>query len=108
DMQHLDNNHCCRYVEKAKAAVEVETSLWQVSTATVSLSFTVKHEDLEMLRSWVNTNRVPLFIVQVFYDCAYALSFTTLEEVIRLPRANPRHVGEEEQKYGNQVKKLFR
>lgn len=92
DLQHLDNEHCEQYVREATAAVEVETSLWQAKVATVSLSFTVKKEDLEALRSWIRDNHVPLFIVQVFYDCAYALPFATLEEVIRLPVKHPRHV----------------
>jgi hypothetical protein len=92
DLQHFDNDHCRSYVEKAKAAIEVETSLWQVNRATVRLSFTVKKEDLEALRNWVSANRVPLFILQVFYDCAYVLPFATLEQVIGLPATNPRHV----------------
>jgi len=92
DLQHLDNENCKPYVNKATAAVEVETSLWQAKIATVRLSFTVKKEDLEALRSWVRENRIPLFIVQVFYDCAYVLPFKTLEEVIALPVTNPRHV----------------
>ena len=92
DLQHFDNDHCRPYVERVKAAIEVETSLWQVKRATVRLSFTVKKEDLEALRNWASANRVPLFIVQVFYDCAYALPFTTLEEVIQLPVTNPRYV----------------
>jgi hypothetical protein len=92
DLQPFDNDHCRPYLEKATAAIEVETSLWQVKRATVRLSFTVKKEDLEALRNWVSANRVPLFIVQVFYDCAHVLAFATLEEVIRLPAANPRHV----------------
>jgi hypothetical protein len=92
DLQHLDNENCERYVRKATAAVEVETSLWQAKVATVSLSFTVKKEDLEALRSWIRDNRVPLFIVQVFYDCAYVLPFATLEEVISLPEDDPRYV----------------
>lgn len=93
DLQHLDNNHCRPYVERAKAAVEVEMSLWQVKRATIPLSFTVKEEDLESLRNWVRANTlVPLYILQVFYDCAYALGFTTLEEVIGAPATNSRHV----------------
>lgn len=93
DLQHLDNDHCRPYVEQAKAAIEVEMSLWQAKKATVPLSFTVKSEDLESLRNWVRSNgNVPLYVLQVFYDCAYALPFTTLEEVIGLPAANPRHV----------------
>jgi hypothetical protein len=47
DLQHLDNNRCRPYVERAAAAIEVETSLWQVQRAIqarVSLSFTVKEE----------------------------------------------------------------
>ncbi|MDQ3802240.1 MAG: AccI family restriction endonuclease [Acidobacteriota bacterium] len=92
DLKHLDNEHCSRYVEKADAAIEVETSLWQVKKATVRLSYTVKVEDLEALRNWVRANKKPLFIVQVFYDCAYALPFATLEEVISLSPTDPRHV----------------
>lgn len=92
DLRHVDNEHCSHYVEKAAAAIEVETSLWQVDKATIKLSFTVKVEDLEALRNWVKANEVPLFIVQVFYDSVYALPFATLEEVIALPKSNPRHV----------------
>jgi hypothetical protein len=92
DLQHLDNHHCGSYVGRAKGAIEVETSLWQVRRATVKLSFTVKEEDLEALRNWVSANNIPLYIVQVFFDCAYVLAFTTLEEVIRLPPTNPRRV----------------
>jgi hypothetical protein len=67
DLQHLDNKHCAGYVRHAAAAIEVETSLWQVRRATVRLSFTVKEEDLAALRNWVRANNVPLFIMQVFY-----------------------------------------
>lgn len=79
-------------MEKAKAAIEVETSLWEVRRTAVQLSFTVKKEDLEALRNWVSANGVPLFVVQVFYDCAYVLPFATPEEVIRLPATDPRNV----------------
>ena len=64
--------------------------------ATVQLSFTVKEEDLQSLQNWVSANKVPLFIVQVFYDCAFALPFSTLEEVIALPATNTRHVPSKE------------
>ena len=95
DLQHFDNDHCRPYIDRAAAAVEVETSLWQVRRAVqegVRLSFTVKEEDLEALRNWVRANGVPLFVVQVFYDEAYALPFETLEYVISLPAGNPRRV----------------
>jgi hypothetical protein len=97
DLQHLDNERCGKYVSKAKAATEVETSLWQVKKATVRLSFTVKQEDIEALRNWLRANTsIPLFIVQVFYDQAYALPFSTLDEVIALPTDSPRHVAAKE------------
>jgi hypothetical protein len=95
DLQHMDNHRCGPYVQEATAAIEVETSLWQVRKALaagVHLSFTVKQEDLDALRNWVRANRVTLFIVQVFYDEVHALPFATLEEVISLSRSNPRHV----------------
>jgi hypothetical protein len=103
DLKHFDNDHCLPYVQGAKAAIEVETSLWQVKLATIRLSFTVKHEDLESLRNWVAANNVPLFIVQVFYDCAYVLPFATLEEVIGLPAAHPRHVAPKEDRTTKKV-----
>src|SRR5207245_739051 len=56
DLQHLDNERCGTFVGEAKAAIEVETSLWQVKKATVRLSFTVKQEDLEALRNWLRAN----------------------------------------------------
>jgi hypothetical protein len=96
DLQHLDNSHCAPYVKAATAAIEVETTLWLVARARqarVQLSFTVKEEDLEALRNWVRSNKqAPLFIVQVFYDEAYALPFDTLEQLIGLPKGNPRRV----------------
>jgi hypothetical protein len=69
-------------VDAATAAIEVETSLWQVKRATVSLSFTVKEEDLGPLRNWARANRPTLHIVQVFYDQAYVLPFSKLEFLI--------------------------
>jgi Helix-turn-helix domain/AccI restriction endonuclease len=95
DLKHADNDRCRPYVQQAKAAIEVETSLWVVSRALaagVNLSFTIKNEDLQALRNWVADNGVPLFIVQVFYDQAYILAFSTVEEVIALPEEDDRHV----------------
>jgi len=79
DLIHWDNTHCAPYIAKASAAIEVETSLWQVSITSVTLSFTVKDEDLQALRAWIRINNIPLYIVQVFYDQVYALAFATLE-----------------------------
>jgi hypothetical protein len=82
DLKHWDNNSCSPYLDQAAAAIEVETSLWQVRVATeaqVSLSFTVKDEDLESLRAWVSHHKIPLYIVQVFYDQVYVLPFSQLE-----------------------------
>lgn len=82
DLQHWDNERCAPYLEHASAAIEVETSLWQVSRAKVRLSFTIKEEDLDALRNWVHGTAIPLYIVQVFYDQAYALPFTKVEYLI--------------------------
>jgi hypothetical protein len=82
DLLHLDNERCWEYVEVATGAIEVETSLWQVKRATVPLSFTVKEEDKGPLKNWVTTNKPPLYIIQIFYDQAYALSFRKLEWLI--------------------------
>ncbi len=82
DLLHWDNDRCRKYVDAATSAIEVETSLWQVKRATVSLSFTVKDEDLGPLRNWVRSNRPPLYVVQVFYDQAFALPFSKLEHLI--------------------------
>jgi hypothetical protein len=89
DLIHWDNTRCSEYVEAATAAIEVETSLWQVKRATVSLSFTVKEEDLRPLRNWVRASRPPLYVVQVFYDQAYVMPFSKLEFLIS-PRAPAR------------------
>jgi hypothetical protein len=82
DLLHWDNVRCREFVEAASVAIEVETSLWQVQRATVPLSFTVKDEDLGPLRNWVRATRPRLYIIQVFYDQAYALPFSTLEFLI--------------------------
>lgn len=93
DLIHWDNNQCELYVRGATAAIEVETSLWQVKVATTTLSFTVKEEDLQALRNWVSGNGVPLFICQVFYDSAYVLAFQVLEDGIAnrsiVPKEDP-------------------
>jgi hypothetical protein len=102
DLKHFDNAACAPYVARASAAIEVETSLWRVEKAIaagVSLSFTVKQEDLEALRNWIKTNSIPLFIIQVFFDTAYVLPFVTLEEVIALPATDPRHAAPERDRY---------
>jgi hypothetical protein len=94
-LKTLDNDRCAEHVAAATAAIEVETSLWIVSRArasNVALSFTVKDEDLESLRNWITDNRVPLYIIQVFYDEVYILPFTTVEQVIALPAEDPRRV----------------
>lgn len=82
DLIHWDNERCTPFLESATVGVEVETSLWMVSRATVDLSFTVKEEDLAALRNWRRTSMVPLYIIQVFFDSAYALPFGTLEYLI--------------------------
>jgi hypothetical protein len=82
DLLHWDNDRCGEFLTAASAAVEVETSLWQVKKSVVQLSFTVKEEDLAPLRNWVKASNVPLYIVQVFYDQVYALPFTTFEYLI--------------------------
>ena len=51
DLLHLDNDRCGEFVVNSTAAIEVETSLWQVKRATVPLSFTVKEEDLGPIRN---------------------------------------------------------
>jgi hypothetical protein len=92
DLIHWDNERCEDYVSSATAAVEVETSLWQVSRATVPLSFTVKDEDLAALRTWVNATSLPLYVFQVFYDQAYVLPFSTLEHLIRPSASTDRKI----------------
>jgi hypothetical protein len=88
DLIHWDNDRCRPYVTAASAGIEVETSLWQVSRVKRSLSFTVKHEDLEALRAWVSSTSLPLYIFQLFYDEAHVLPFSTLEYLIS-PEAPP-------------------
>jgi hypothetical protein len=82
DLLHWNNERCREFVDGSAAAIEVETSLWQTRVATVPLSFTVKEEDLAPLRNWVAANRPALFVVQVFYDQAFALPFKKLEFLI--------------------------
>ncbi|MEW6228057.1 MAG: AccI family restriction endonuclease [Bacillota bacterium] len=82
DLIHWDNKQCAPFVARAAAAIEVETSLWEVTRSRVPLSFTVKEEDLEGLCSWASANDVPLYICQVFYDEAHVLAFSRLEFLI--------------------------
>jgi hypothetical protein len=83
DLLHLDNDRCRDFVANSTAAIEVETSLWQVKRATVPLSFTVKEEDLGPIRNWVRLNHAPLYVIQVFYDQAFILPFKKLEQLIK-------------------------
>jgi len=92
DLIHWDNDRCDTYLANATVGVEVETSLWMVSRATVDLSFTVKEEDVAALRNWTRTSGVPLCIVQVFYDSAYALPFGVLEDLIDEEAGDERRV----------------
>lgn len=95
DLKLFDNPACAPYVRQAKAAIEVKASMWRVEKALkagISLSFTVKQEDLEALRNWIKANNIILFIIQVFFDMAYVLPFDTLQEVIQLPATDRRRV----------------
>jgi hypothetical protein len=78
----MDDKSSRPVVDSAVVAIEVETSVWRVRkyrTATgKDLSFTVKDEDLEPLKTWVAEHRKPLYIAQVFHDTAWMVSFDTV------------------------------
>jgi hypothetical protein len=93
DLQHWDNLQCEPYVRESRAAIEVETSLWDVRRAVaagVSLSFTIKDEDLDALKRWINATGKPLYIIQVFFDQAHVLPFRTLLRLIDEGAIEPR------------------
>lgn len=73
-------------VTKAVAAIEVETSVWRVhkyqAATGKELSFTVKHEDLEPLNTWLAEHKTPLYVVQVFHDSAWMVPFETILALI--------------------------
>ncbi len=66
-------------------------------------SFTVKLEDLRIVRRWILAHHVPHFYVQVFLDSAYAIPF---QEILRLLANGPKDVTLERNKR-NQNKPTF-
>jgi len=69
-------------VKRAVLALEVEHSIWSAKRATragMPLSFTVKEEDVQPLRSWLERYGVPIVVFQVFLDELHACP---LEEVV--------------------------
>lgn len=82
----LPNGEAAPLVAQATLAAEIETSLWKVKKAQEQgreLSFTIKEEDLEPLRTWVRQYQKPLAVIQVFYDQAHIFYFEELEALIR-------------------------
>jgi hypothetical protein len=48
------------------------------------LNFTVKEEDLEVLGRWSGTHEnKKLYYVQFFFDCAFALSFSQIIDLLK-------------------------
>jgi hypothetical protein len=45
-------------------------------------SFTPKLEDLPIVMRWIVVHKVPFFFVQVFFDCAYIISFEKILNII--------------------------
>jgi len=69
-------------VKRAVLTLEVEHSIWSVKRAVqvgTPLSFTVKEEDVQPLRSWLKKYEVPIVVFQVFLDELHACP---LEEVV--------------------------
>jgi len=75
-------------VREAVLGLEVEQSMWFAKRAKKPLSFTVKEEDVEPLRSWQKRFEVPIVIFQVFLDQVHACP---LDEVVsgKRPRRDP-------------------
>jgi hypothetical protein len=62
-------------VKLAVIGLEVELSIWSMKRFTQtgkSLSFTVKVEDVQPLRSWMEKYEIPIVIFQVFLDELHA------------------------------------
>jgi len=88
----LPNGEAAPLVAQAILAAEIETSLWKVKKAQEQgreLSFTVKEEDLEPLRTWIRQHQNPLAVIQVFYDQAHIFYFADLERLIQEGQVRP-------------------
>jgi len=73
--------------KKAILGLEVRSSArlkksFTPSTTTKSLSFTVKLEDLRIVKNWIDTYGVPHYYVQVLFDEVHIISFEEILNVL--------------------------
>jgi hypothetical protein len=105
-------------VVRAKAALEIENSLWvtdrmpgygkpfgrflrgkkkgRIKASGVVPTIIVKEEDISRLQQWEATFGVPIYIVHLFYDRGYFIKF---KQVVNLIQAGD--VGAESQRFSN-------
>lgn len=81
-------------IEKCVCGIEAETSLWKASkmpdrnlklplpriTNLIAPNIWVKEEDVKGLLKWQRVYNKPIYVVQVFYDLAYAARLRTILE----------------------------
>jgi hypothetical protein len=83
-------------VNQSLCAIEAENSLWRASKMpdkdlklplpkknVIAPNIWVKEEDVEGLLSWQRIYNKPIYVVQVFYDMAYAARLKTILEKVR-------------------------
>ena len=93
----MSEDEWCPLIKRSLCAIEAENSLWRASkmpdkdlklplprkSNIIAPNIWVKEEDVERLLSWQRIYRKPIYVVQVFYDLAFAARLTTILEKVR-------------------------
>jgi len=89
DLSETDNEEISDLVQKAIAGIEVRSSLFLAkkfkrgtSSKFDELSYTVKVEDIAVVRKWIESTNVPHFYVQVPFDEVNAIGFHSALEIM--------------------------
>jgi len=102
NLMDVPNDEADKVVREALFGVEVEVSKWHVGkmleyqlrkrgkTSILGPTFTIKEEDLEPLNRWIRDFNKEIVIVQTFYDRAYAITFSTIRNLIERKEVEPK------------------
>ncbi len=88
NLSEADNEDIAEVVRKAVAAIEVRSSNYLSrryrpgsSSPFQVLSFTIKVEDIAIVRNWVQNTGVPHYYAQVPFDEVYSIGFHTALDI---------------------------
>ena len=87
NLMDLSTNEQKTIVPTALMGLEIRSSAqlskkYTPSKTRSSLSITVKHEDLRIVKKWIDTYDVPHFYLQVFFDSAHIIAFQKILEIL--------------------------